>query len=54
MIEENNGKIKIYSQINRELLKQGLTIVVIAEILLIMICIFTPNNALRVFLDFLL
>lgn len=52
MIEENNGKIKIYSQINRELLKQGLTIVVIAEILLIMLCIFTPNNALRVFFGF--
>lgn len=52
MIEENNGKIKIYSQINRGLLKQGLTIVVIAEIFLIILCVITPNNALRIFWGF--
>ena len=52
MIEENNGKIKIYSQINKELMKQGLAIVAIAEIFLIILCIITPNNALRIFWGF--
>lgn len=52
MIEENNGKIKIYSQINRELLKQKLTIVVIAEILLIILCVIVPDNALRILWGF--